>query len=616
LRTRTLPLILCAAAAVALLLWSFGQRREQHPAPAVLRTNSAPTVQQAELPAERSEVRADVVHDAGQDEPALPEGLQLDGRVVDLDGRPLPELALGVRGDERDPPPSSRSGAEGRFSLLVESTPCEVEVVEPGWVTIRCGAAELAPAGKELVVVAARALALEGLVVDPAGSPLANASLSVHLDASFESSARSAGDGRFRFESLAAAPKVRLRTALDGWEPDERELALPAAEPLRIVLRQGTALSPLLEGAVVHSDGTPAPGALVALGAARARAGADGRFRLYCGWCTAETPLVALARGFQPAIVAGYGARIDPLAPTLPPERLQLPGPELVIAGRLVDADGAALKGWRVGLADPTPLDPGGNSRESAESESGARVVVRSDARGGFSFSGLSARSYTLLAWGRERASRLEIALRSEPVPAGTRDVLLRAGQNPGVRALVGRVLDETGAPVADASVGLGRVVLQSGAPEFALQGRARTLSDAAGHFEISGAPPGTLYLVATRPGLLPRRIEIAPAARTDALTLHLEAPRPFRFESAGGPDAPDRLRALAAAGPAELWSLAGALPARIGCVRLGSGRSERLGVGPDAREIVIYRGLAELARFPAPPRASNDAAEAALRWP
>jgi protocatechuate 3,4-dioxygenase beta subunit len=617
LRSSTLLLPLCAAAAAGVLLWSFAQRPERAAASAAPRAGRPAAVRPEEPPTERSEVRADIPHEAAEEELPPVEGMQVAGLIVDPEGQPLVQLAVGVRADERDPPVRARSLADGRFALQIEAAPCEFEVLEPGWTTVRFGEVQDPPGPGEPRVVAARSQALEGVVLEPSGSPLAGAALALRLEPGCaEFSARSGSDGRFRFDEAPALPKLRLRTALEGWETDERELALPAAEPLRIVLRPGQALGPLLEGTVVHPDGAPAPGALVALGSARARADAAGRFRLHCGWCAPETPLVALARGFQPAIVAGYGARIDPLAPSLPPERLQLPGPELVLAGKLVDADGAPLKGWRVGLADPTPLDPGGNPRESAEGESGVRVEVRSDVRGGFSFSGLSARSYTLLASGRDRTTRLQVVVCSDPVPAGTRDVLLRAGRNAGVRALVGRVVDETGAPVADASVGLGRVALPSGASEHALQGRLRTRSDAAGRFEISGAPPGTLYLVATRPGLLPRRLEIDPAARTDALLLRLDTPRPFRFEFAGGADGPDRLRAVAAVGPAELWSLVGALPARIGCVRLGGERSRRLGVGPEAREIVIYRGLLELARFPAPPRAANGETETALRWP
>ena len=561
-------------------------------------------------------------------EDAFPEGLLVAGRVEDLAGQPLEQLALGVRGDERDPPVQARSETGGRFALLVEATPCEVEVLEPGWTTVRFGTAELAPGSRELVVVAARTFALDGVVLDPQGRPLAGALLVARSELSpREFSARSESDGRFSFADLPAFPTIRLRTALADWLADERSVEIPPAQALRIVLRPDEARGPLLEGTVVHPDGTPAPGALVALGLARTRAGALGHFQLRCGWCSPATPLVASARGYQPALLPNYGARIDPRATSLPPEELRLAGAELALAGRVVDPGGAALKGWRVRLEDPTPFDPAGGSSDVVECEVGARADVRTDGQGAFRIRGLAARSYTLLAWGRDRDSRCELVVRSEPVPAGSSDVLLRVDQaepgrvlrgerdEPG-RVLSGRVEDESGAAIVDALVGLGRVAAERDPGEYALQGRLRARTDTDGRFEIPSAPPGLLYLVATHPGRLPQRIELRPAQRSDRLVLGLAALRPFRFECTSTASAPDRLCAIGANSVSELWSLAGAEPVRTGSALLGEGPSCRLSAGRGAQAIVVYRGPLELARFPVPPRASGDATETLLRWP
>jgi hypothetical protein len=121
---------------------------------------------------------------------------------------------------------------------------------------------------------------------------------------------------------------------------------------------------------------------------------------------------------------------------------------------------------------------------------------------------------------------------------------------------------------------------------------------------------------VATHAGCLPLRMELGPAVRNEALTLRLAYLRPFRFESGAGPQAPDRICALGPDGTAELWSLAGAQPAPTGSVRLREGRSARLSAGPETRAIAIYRGLVELARFPAPARSVDGTAETLLHWP
>jgi len=597
-----LSLLLLAVLAVGGLAWLLarGGAPETPPAPVVAQSAARPEAVSDTPALERTMVAPEGL---APDSPPL-EALRAGGRVVDLAGQPLCGLAVAVRGDEREPALAVRSDADGRFVLAVEELPCEFEVVEAGWCTVRFGIAQDALALDETRVVAARAASLSGRVLERSGHPLAEATLVVRLDAgSAEFFARSGGDGRFRFEQLPSLPKLELRTTLEGWRSDERVLPLPFPEELQVVLEPADSQGPLLEGTVLRPDGMPAPGALVTLGAARARSGEAGHFRLHCGWCTAATPLVACASGFQPAVLAGYGARVDALAQTLPPVELQLAGPALAIAGKLVGADGAPLKGWHVQLADPTALDPGGDARECAE----GRVELRSDARGAFEFGGLCARAYTLLASGRERGSRVELILRSQAVPAGTRDLLLRAPANAGVRLLVGRVLDENGAALGDAGVGFGRV---SGG------GRVLARSDPAGHFEIADAPPGTLYLVATHAGCLPLRMELAPAARSDALTLRLASLRPFRFESTDSAQAPDRICALGADGIADLWALGGTLPVRAGSVRLRGGRSGRLSAGPEAREIVLYRGLRELARLPAPPRSADLDAETLLRWP
>jgi hypothetical protein len=330
-----------------------------------------------------------------------------------------------------------------------------------------------------------------------------------------------------------------------------------------------------------------------------------------CGWVDADTPLAACARGFQPAVLAAYGARIDPRAEALAPETIVIPGPELSIEGRVVGPNGAPYKGWRVVVEDATRLDPGGSSRDLAESEVSGRAEAKTDSGGAFKITGLAARSYTLLAAGKHRLSRAEISVRSDPIVAGTRGIVLLAPDGNTGETIRGRVVDVAGAPLAGIPLGLGRPVPESSPILFAWQGRFRTVSDPDGRFEIANVPAGLAFLVANSPAILPTRLALPAGGSRSNLELHVSARREFSFDAQNASPRPDRLRALTVAGaPARIWTLDSASPLPAWSTPLSAGKSGPLAVGEDAHEIAIYRGSLELGRAAIP----SDAAR--ISWP
>jgi hypothetical protein len=405
-----------------------------------------------------------------------------------------------------------------------------------------------------------------------------------------------------------------LITSHPGWRTDERDVDLESASEPSIVLEREDPTGPVLDGSVIHADGSPARGALVSLGSARVRTDPQGAFHLMCAWFDRGTPLVACARGYQPAVLPDFGAGIDPRAEVLAPERIVLPGPGLEIEGRVVGPDGNPYKGWRVFIEDGTPLDPGGSSREIAEVESGGRAEAQTGTGGVFKLTGLGARTYTLLATARDRRSRAEIAVRSDPIPAGTRGVVLRAPDtNPGP-PIRGRILDLAGAPVSGVLLGLGRPVPEGSPAEYGWQGRFRTSSGPDGRFEIQNAPGCLVFLVANSPAITPVRIALEPVAGRSDLELRLPSRREFSFDGSAASPRPDHLRALTAAGtPTRVWTIESAAPQPTSLAPLRDGRSALLAVGEDARLIVIYRGAIELGRVAAP---SASAGSTSLVWP
>jgi hypothetical protein len=625
LSARNLLLALAVALALGLVLWT-ATRTGPAPLP-------EPEVAQAQrrLPeptVETPAVARSVIEVAADDSSPDPSTLeQVHGRVVDPAGAALPDLEIGVRSDDGEASSTAKSGPDGGFSLAAD-LPCLLVVVDPRWTTLRVGEVREDAPLEEALVVAAPAVVLAGVVVDRAERPLARARLWIRLDpaglaalpldpalgVSGAWTAASSSDGKFAFDRAPGVEGARLCTSLAGWRTDERALDLAAPDDLHIVLEPEEPAGPLLEGTVVHADGSPARGAHVSFGSATTETDSRGAFHLVCGWFEETTPLVAAARGFQPAVVAAYGSRLDPHARTLPTERLVLPGPALAIEGRLLGAGGDPCKGWRVALEDATELDPGGTLREVAEQEAGGRTEVRTDTDGSFRLEGLAARPYTLLAYGRNRLSHADIALRSEPIQAGSRGVILRAPDGLAVEPIRGRVLTLAGTPVPGVRLGLGRPAQPGSAAQFALQGRSRAVSGPDGRFEIGGAPAGLCFLVAASDALLPARIVLEPGARRTDLEIRVRQRRPLRFDGASASPHPDRVRALAAGGaPTAIWVLQDKIPVSAGIAPLVDGRSGPLAVGDEAREIAIYRGCVELGRVPIPAVSGESAV---VVWP
>jgi len=232
------------------------------------------------------------------------------------------------------------------------------------------------------------------------------------------------------------------------------------------------------------------------------------------------------------------------------------------IVGR-VRAAGTPVAGARVLLAP----DGGGPLRES---------VTR--AGGGFAFGGLGDGRYALRAVGNDLASPPSRAVEAADGP-GAAPVDLELAP---ARSITGRVVDDTGAPLADVPV---RIETAAGAPgDDPLPTRLQ--SDRAGGFAAL-VFPGAYRLSASRPGYVLRRAPTADAAgKGPALTVALELMRGARLygrviDPRGGGASGARVRCVASAiedltvqnGPLPLAAEAAAMPS--GAARaLGSTRA------------------------------------------
>lgn len=367
----------------------------------------------------------------------------------------LREALLGLPAPRNE----ARTGANGEFELGIWPHPTDIDVADERWVIVtEFGNRE---AGT-WTLVAAPSVRVAGVVVDEEGAPIATAQVqhSSSDDALRELElARSSDDaslsirvvnvdeqGRFAFERLPRLTKDTLIASADGYESASLESPLIDTLDLRLVLKRLPPESdkPALRGIVLHADGSPAAGAGVYLGQDLTQSGDDGRFELLLSCCHDGKPLVALLRGVQPAMIADFGKSKTPAQENIV---LRLGAPTLAIRGRVVGAKGKPIARAHVQLFDGTAFSNMQCYAEDAN-EGRSRVGVLTNAGGEFELGGLSERAYRILAWWDE--SNVVI---SDPIPAGSTDVVLSFDASRNHAELRGRVVSRTGEPLAKVRV-------------------------------------------------------------------------------------------------------------------------------------------------------------------
>jgi hypothetical protein len=304
---------------------------------------------------------------------------------------------------------------------------------------------------------------------------------------------------------------------------------------------------------------------------------------------------VAALRGFQPAILERAGELLaQEFAPA--PVRLVLGGPALTIAGRILDENGEPCEGWSVSLLDGTVVTPNRVPFEVAEDFArGKSDATKSDERGAFELEGLLERSYVVQAYEKESL----LLLRSDPVSAGTRDLVLRVPADARHARLAGRVVGRDGLPIAGAQVGY-RLVTQSngGAQSFWQSKRVET--DVDGRFELAGVPRRFAELEVVGENVIPAifaqdELERAEVVLDVARRCHM---RIELTPATNAEEPPDALVALDPEGePLSIYTFQGGGSSSTQRLRLSGLGTHPLALSEDARTLVFYRGAEELRR-------------------
>ena len=482
---------------------------------------------------------------------ALEPRLAASGVVVDEAGRPVPGAAL-----QASPLPGprmqsmsrsmtlfrsggfARSGPAGRFRLanLASGSGYELRVSRAGFAPARLEipAREPGQPAAELRIVLREGRRVFGLVVDAGRRPVAGARVSLQATPSNDPMARlraarnpepppgGATDaaGRFEVRNLPAGSydlQVRARGFARLTVPG---LAVPegtgGTDLGTVMLAPGLSL----RGLVNDAQGRPVEGAEVRArpaardemmifdrdpGPADAVTAADGSFTLEDRSPGESLDLSATRAGYGPGLAPGVAV------PSEEPVRIVLDATARV-SGRTVDPQGKPVPGASIFLSEAAPMNAAGRSMLGP---SGRFHRAVSDEQGGFSIEDVSPGPVRLHA---QAPRRQQVELENLEVKPGQGltglDVVLPAGAT-----VEGRVLGPDGRPVGDARVS----VVQASQNDFAAFSSLRGDTDADGHYQIDGVPPGPHTLEARADGYRRAARDVEVTERTGAVDFQLD---------------------------------------------------------------------------------------------
>ncbi|MBZ0151628.1 MAG: sigma-70 family RNA polymerase sigma factor [Planctomycetes bacterium] len=607
--TKTVLLGASAAAFALFLWWPAATPAPPIPPSAATSTGGGGTVAAATAMDEREVVAvAPAVAATPAPVPPPPEPWTLRGLALDVDGAPIPHVAVVLRDWGLLVQANAVTDARGAFVMtLPDVRGGDVDIDDPAWTgvlrPVLWGNRDVG----ELTIVAARAAPVDGIVVDEQGAPIAEVDVAIAGQAPPRSTfarnlerardvdwrAKTGADGRFVVPRAPLLPGMRISASHVGYRPTHEDLTARAA--VRVVLMRGEVLT----GRVVDEHGNPVA-ATVFCHPAGANCGADGRFEIDIG--NASSPWLIAARvGHLPARLRCPVRPFNVAASWPQPIELRLGGEALTIRGRAFAGDGTPLDSPQVKLLDAECLVDG-NEMSSIEFLARVNAHVTEDGgaefwesagwpspgAGVFELRGLQDRTYRLelmdpgtLQW-----------MTSAPIHAGQKDVELRLPAEPRWPAVAGVVVDRHGTPIVGADVWIQRPGDKAGEVHYS----AHLHTGADGRFSRGALVQSAHALCVQTPGTAKaKEFDLRACADVGALRIVAAVGTSVRVQTTSGADSVqflDReghLVTMTVTQGNVAWGAEG--------VALTNGASETVTVPDDAVTMVLQKDGREVAR-------------------
>lgn len=526
---------------------------------------------------------------SGSGSPSSPSSLA-SGRVIDLSGKGVPGLP--IRFDRVDSD-CAFSGTDGSFTLPYQPGDGCLIASDAVYQTLLRACPQGGRDGTEYLIVVSPSVSLEGEVLDDAGTPVEGALLWQLLDVDGlavtfpllaethlqQAWTRSDAEGRFQLTNIPTSALLQLQVSKPGYRTQVVTMPAASTQGLRFALERDRQSG--LQGVVEHPNGLPAAGATVMFGAHySSRCTETGSFFLELGNIEESENLVAVLKGHQPALLESFGKVVH--ANSVPSPLVLRLGPEcMTIGGRVVQADGTPLPGWKVRLATGNRLSPFIKGLvEDLASRLPAEAIT--DHAGYFTLGGLFERTYQLEA----RDPRTHITILSDPILAGTTGAVLTVPEGALRQSLEVRVSFRDGTPVANASVDalVGRI--HDGTLSTERVG-VPVLTDELGHAELSWVPRDSLLVCVSGADLMDAHVFVPAendgvqeisvlrrcSIRVDATSIRGEALATVGFLNEDGSE--------------QLAYIAGGFSATR--IELSAGMSPWLTVAESVTKVVVY---------------------------